>query len=124
MANTDPSAAEQAIINDVWDQSKHLLRVGTEAGGGGPSVATQTSVASSASSVTILAANLNRQGAMVYNDSTAILYLLLGVGTASTTNYSVQLASQGFFETPFSFNGQLTGIWASANGSARVTETT
>jgi len=88
------------------------------------SAGVQTSVASSASSVTILAANSNRLGATVYNDSTQILYLLLGTGPASTSVYTVQLGSQSYYEVPFNFTGQLTGIWASANGNARVTELT
>jgi hypothetical protein len=81
-------------------------------------------VASSASDVTILAANANRYGAAVFNDSTAVLYLLLGAGTASNTNYTVKLASMGYFETPWDFTAIIKGIWASANGSARVTEYT
>lgn len=83
---------------------------------------TQASVASSATSVTILAANSNRLGAAVYNDSTQILYLLLAATTASTSAYSVQVASQGYYEVPSNYTGQLTGIWAAANGNARVTE--
>ena len=84
--------------------------------------ATPSNVASSASSVTILASNANRLGATVFNDSTQVLYLLFGSGTASATNYSVQMATLTYFEVPFEFTGQLTGIWASANGAARVTE--
>lgn len=85
---------------------------------------TQSNVASSASSVTILASNANRLGAAVYNDSTAILYLLLGSATASATVYTVQIGQGGYYEVPFNYTGQLTGIWASANGNARVTELT
>lgn len=90
-----------------------------------PTTGTQTSVASSASDVTILASNANRLGAMVYNDSTQILYLLVGSGTSSTSNYSVQVPSQGFYTLDFpAYTGVLKGIWASANGNARVTELT
>ena len=51
----------------------------------------QTSVASSSSDVTILAANRARKGALIFNDSTQILYLLLATGTSSNSNYSVQV---------------------------------
>lgn len=88
------------------------------------SSAVQTSVASSGSSVTILASNGSRLGATVYNDSTQILYLLLGTGPASTSVYTLQIGAGGYYEVPFNFTGQLTGIWASANGNARVTELT
>ncbi len=85
---------------------------------------TKASVASSASSVTILAANTSRKGAMVYNDSTQILYLDLTGGTASNSSYSVQVPANGFFELPGPsiYSGLITGIWASATGNARVTE--
>lgn len=90
-----------------------------------PATGTPTNVASSATSVTVLAANVARQGATVYNDSTAILYLLLSTGgTASTTAYTVQVPAQGYYEVPFRYTGALIGIWASAAGSARVTEIT
>jgi hypothetical protein len=90
----------------------------------GAATGTKSSVASSASSVTILASNTSRKGAMVYNDSTQILYLDLSGGTASAISYSVQVPANGFFElpAPVIYNGAITGIWAAANGSARVTE--
>ncbi len=93
------------------------------------STGTPANVASSNTSVTVLAANANRLGATVTNDSTAILYLLLATSAASTSNYTVQLAGSttggvAYYEVPFNYTGQLTGIWASANGNARVTELT
>lgn len=91
--------------------------------GSASATGTQTSVASSASDGTILASNAARLGASIYNDSTAILYLLLASGTSSTSNYSVQLAANGgYFEVPFNYTGVIKGIWASANGNVRVTE--
>lgn len=91
-----------------------------------PTVGTESNVASSAASVTILASNANRKGALIYNDSTQILFLLLSAtGPASSSNYTVQLASQQFFEVPFPvYTGTILGIWAAANGNARVTELT
>lgn len=91
---------------------------------GGAGTGTKTNVASSATSVTILAANTNRKGATIYNDSTQTLYLDLSGGTASNSSYSVQVSPQGYFELPGPavYNGLITGIWAAANGNARVTE--
>ncbi len=86
--------------------------------------ATRTSVASSASSVTLLAANANRKDASVYNDSTANLYIALGTVAASAANFTVLVASGGFYEVAYGYTGQIVGIWASANGNARVTELT
>lgn len=84
----------------------------------------QSIVAGSASSVTILASNASRLGASVYNDSTAILYLLLASGSASTTVHTVQMPAGYYFEVPAFYTGIIVGIWASATGSARVTELT
>lgn len=83
---------------------------------------TKANVSGSASSVTILAANVGRTGATIWNDSTAILYLDLTGGTATSTSCSVKLVADAYFEVPFHHSGLITGIWASATGSARVTE--
>lgn len=85
-----------------------------------------TSVADNASSVTILASNSARLGASVFNDSSAVLYLLYGSGTASATNYTVRIYQNGYHEVFGGFTGQLTGVWATdpGDGAARVTEVT
>ena len=87
----------------------------------GSATATLSNVSASASSVTVLASNTSRLGATIQNDSTAICYLKFG-STASTTSYTVQLPPGAYYEVPYRYNGIITGIWASANGSARVTE--
>lgn len=86
-----------------------------------PATGTSTSVASSATNVTLLAANSARVGATIHNDSTAILYLKLGA-TASATSFTVKMDAGDYFETPFGYTGIIDGIWASANGYARITE--
>lgn len=88
----------------------------------GITTATTANVASSATNVTVFTANGGARGRVVYNDSTAILYLKFGA-TASTTSYTVQVASQGTYAFPQpTYCGQVDGIWASANGAARTTE--
>lgn len=103
-----------------------LLTVSVTSAPATSATGTQTSVASSATDVTILASNASREGAVIYNDSTQILYLLLASGTSSTSNYSVQVPSQSYFEVPGPsiYTGVIKGIWAAANGNARVTEFT
>jgi hypothetical protein len=76
---------------------------------------TQSSVAGSASSVSLLASNANRLGATVYNDSTAVLYVKLGT-TASTTSYTTQISANEYFEVPFAYTGAIDGLWTSATG--------
>lgn len=88
----------------------------------------QSSVAGSASSVSLLASNTSRLGATIYNDSSAILYLKLGA-TASTTSFTAILAGNsggygGYYEVPFGYTGAIDGIWTSATGNARITELT
>lgn len=83
--------------------------------------ASQSSVGGSASSVTVLAANSARRGAVINNDSTAILYLKLGA-TASTTSYTYKMYTDDCVEVPFGYTGIIDGIWASATGNARITE--
>ncbi len=87
------------------------------------SIIDYTSVASSPTSVSILAANPKRRGASICNTSTAILYLKLGGGTAFiNTLYTVQMAFNIYFEVFFGYIGAISGIWASVNGSANIAE--
>jgi hypothetical protein len=83
-----------------------------------------TSVASSVTVVTLLAANASRRMATVHNDSSDILYLKLG-SAASLTSFTVRMVSQAYYELPHPvYTGIITGIWDVATGSARVTEIT
>jgi hypothetical protein len=90
-----------------------------------PTVATATlaNVNSSATNVTLQASNTARLGWACFNDSTAILYIKFGA-TASATSFTVKVAAGGFYEMPVApvYTGIIDGIWASANGAARVTE--
>lgn len=85
----------------------------------------RTSVAAAAADTLILASNAARKGAMVYNDSvSATLYLGLGTTAASLTSFTSALVPGAYYEVPFSFTGQLRGIWSAAVGNARVSEVT
>lgn len=87
---------------------------------------TKSAVASGTSSVTILASNAARKGATITNTDANVLYLDLSGGTATSTSFSVAIASNGFYEVPSNFavyTGLITGIWAAdGTGSALVTE--
>lgn len=85
-----------------------------------------TSVADTASSTTLAAANGRRIGLYVFNDSTSDLYLKYGA-SASTTSFTVKIPSGYFWEMPTTmiYQGLVTGIWASnASGAALITELT
>ena len=81
-------------------------------------------IASSNSAVTLVAANPKRVMFIIFNDSTQILYVKYG-GSASSTDYTVQIASGGYYEAPVPvYNGIVTGVWAAANGNGYITELT
>lgn len=85
-----------------------------------------SSVADSASSVTLLASNAARLKFSVFNNSTEILYLKCGT-TASLTDFTVAippLSQYGFYEDT-TYSGRVDGIWANnSTGAALVTEFT
>jgi hypothetical protein len=86
--------------------------------------ATLSNVSSSAASVTLIAANANRKGLLIVNDSTKMLFAKFGA-TASATSYSVPIGPGALYtmDAPI-YQGQIDGIWAAANGAARITEQT
>ncbi|MEH2224387.1 hypothetical protein [Nostoc sp.] len=86
-------------------------------------ISTPTTVASSISSATILAANSNRKGMTLWNDSTATLYLEFGA-TATTSAFVAKIYPSGYYELPFHYTGVISGIWSAANGNALVRELT
>lgn len=80
-------------------------------------------VASSATSVTLFAGNGGGSGRFVFNDSSAILYIKFGSTAASLTSHTIAVAAGAYFTFPAPlYGGQVTAIWASANGFARTTE--
>lgn len=86
----------------------------------GGQTATLATVASSATTVTIFAEANGSNGRTIFNASTAILYLAFAA-TASESAYTVQVAAGGYYEVPWNYDGVISGIWASANGSAYTT---
>lgn len=81
-----------------------------------------TSVTAATTSTELLPNVADRRGATVFNDSTATLFLLLGPGTASATNFTHKLAGGGMYEVPFECQDRVAGVWDAVNGAARVTE--
>lgn len=84
-----------------------------------------TVAATTTNNTTLLANNANRKGMMVYNESTAVMYLSFAA-TCSPSTYSVQVPPNSLFEmpTPPVYTQVITCVWASATGNARVTELT
>lgn len=80
-------------------------------------------VSASVSNTALLVPNSNRLGATIYNDSTSILYVKLGV-LASSDSYTVQMGPKTYYELPYRWTGQVDGLWVSANGKAVIGELT
>jgi len=90
--------------------------------GGSPAKATTsptTSVASSATSVTLLALNTSRKYAAFRNDSTSVAYIAKS-GTATTSSVYL-LQPQGYLYLD-DYTGIVTAIWVTANGFMRMEE--
>ncbi len=87
-------------------------------------VSALSTVAASATSVEVLAANPARKGVMLMNDSNAVVYIALAA-TASVTAFSFKLPGGALYENEIpNYTGVISAIWANANGSLRVTELT
>lgn len=85
---------------------------------------TLANVGGSVTSVTLLAANAARRTVVIYNDSTSDLYVKWGT-TASATSFTLYCPSLGTVTWGGDdYAGIVTGIWISATGNARTTETT
>lgn len=82
-------------------------------------VATHTAVDAAITTTPLLAVNLNRKGATLYNNSTARAYVKLGA-SASTTDYTFPLEAGGYYETPYGYDGAISAIWTAANGKMLV----
>jgi hypothetical protein len=82
------------------------------------STATVTNVVS-----TVLAANVNRLGATFYSDGAGNVFLALGAA-ATTTDFTVRMTQNDYYEVPADYNGLITAIRSSGSSALRVTELT
>lgn len=83
--------------------------------------ATLANVATSTVSAQLLAANANRIGARVVNDSNQELYVKFGA-TASNTSFTARLGANQEFPIPPGYTGRIDGVLDANTGNARVTE--
>ena len=90
-----------------------------------PGVSTLSSVAQSATSVSLLSANPDRRFVSIHNTANQDLFVAFA-GTASLTSYTVKVPKDSFFETQSDgYTGDISGIWSGAgSGAAKITEVT
>jgi len=90
------------------------------------STATVYKIDASVTNGVILPANTSRKGRpSVYYDGAAIMYVLLGPGTASATNYTIKLGAGllNYYEPPMdNYIGVMSAVFSAVAGSAFVTE--
>lgn len=78
--------------------------------------------ASSNTNTTVAAANPNRLGIILYNDTNKLLYVKLGV-SASLNDYTTQMAKDDNYEIPFGYQGRIDAFSpAATTGVVRITE--
>lgn len=84
--------------------------------------ATIATYAASTTSGTLLAAGGSRRAWLVSNTSGQILYLRFAADAATAANYSVAIASGGYYECPQPvYAGAVTAITAAGAGNVQVT---
>src|SRR5258705_5479512 len=94
-------AGAVAVVDANGDQITSFSSVATP-----PANATITSVASSVTSVVLLAANASRRGFRINNESTKILKVAFAA-TATAAAYTIIMAANTDYESPF---GDYTGV--------------
>lgn len=85
--------------------------------------ATLTTPTMGVASTTLLAANANRLGAVVFNPLSVNLFVNMH-GAAAATDATVCIGPRGSWNVPFNYTGALTGVLASGSGDVAVTELT
>ena len=80
----------------------------------------RVSAFSSTTSAQLSADSPARRLLCVFNEGAGTLYLRFGTGAATTSDYTVKLGTNIYFETE-RYSGPVMGIFGSA-GTARVTE--
>lgn len=88
-------------------------------------VVNTVSVASSTSSTQIVAANANRKGISIYNNSTAALFLSYATPATSANSFmQMQPGSLLMLDQQLIVSAAIYGLWTAANGTAQVTQYT
>jgi len=101
-------ASNQSPVNVIYDVS---------------STGAITSVALSTTSTVLLAANTNRKGFIIYNDSLGQMFVSFAA-TSSTTAFSTKIQAGGEYEPGVDYTGVISAVASVSTGSARITEFT
>jgi hypothetical protein len=94
---------------------------GNPIGGGVTTATTTTTAITTASQQIAAAAPTGTQSTTVGNTGTGTLYVLLGTGTASATNYTYAIAAGATQTLGVNWTGVIQGVGSAASGNAVVT---
>ena len=115
----DPTTAANVCVVDA--NGAQLVKPSKGSGTGGQTIVAATVT----TNTTLIAADATRVGLMIYNDSSSVLFILLGAGTESATVFSVPIPANTLFEVPDAFvTMRVSGHWTTATGNARITAAT
>lgn len=119
VTNLQLNAEGEILVSDA-DVDAELNALNTKAAP--PSTGTISTVASAITDTVILAANANRKGCIIFNDSASPLNLALS-NVNATLSFSIQIAAgSSFVLSKGDYTGIIKGAWEVADGSARITE--
>jgi hypothetical protein len=123
---TYPTVRNDDPASDDWGVVARLVGPPIPIEFAQPTIGTLTIVPASLVTVVLLAANADRLGALIHNNSPSrFLHVRLGPG-ATTSAFTARLPPQSLFTLPFpAYTGVITGIWTAGSPSdAQVTELT
>jgi hypothetical protein len=128
-AISDASSASTVIgrLKAIASALAGTLNVNVVSGGGlvTSGTGTQTTVAASITSVSLLAPNVNRRMVVIRNDSAYTLYVSFGATATSASHYELGAGDVLTLpDGPAMWTGAIFGIWLAASGNARIFEGT
>ncbi len=88
-----------------------------------PATSNISFLTASVTSQLLTGSNSSRVGLTVFNNSTANAWVRLG-GPVQTNAFSFKMTAGDYYETPYGYTGRLDILWATATGSAMLTEVT
>ncbi len=89
-----------------------------------PTSATSTAAtvpvpADTVTAAVLRAANANRKGLTIWNNSTGAILIEFGTAPTATT-YTARIEPGGYYEVPFGYTGQVQGLWTALGGTGAL----
>lgn len=112
------------FLVSVWELANMPLvnPVSVEIPASKTSVIFDASVETTTTADTLIPPNEFRLGFTIWNQSTSALLIDFGAQPVTATKYALRIEPGGYYEDPYQFVGEVTGVWvaADANGAAKI----